>query len=159
MFDFLIACFIFFIVFSLITGFWQKSYDSIIAEEKQNALRQKAETAVDFLLSNPGVPQNWQSKPLSQVQKIGLVSTPLVLDSRKVDALAGYALVFSSADYNKTTELLGISGYNYFIQIDSVQDKNISQKRSANYSITILRTATYNGNSAKIFFTLYEASS
>ena len=116
----------------------------------------KAFDITEMLTKSEGIPLDWNS---SSVQAVGLALNDRVLSTEKITK-------FSNLSYNKTKELFGIVGKEFFLQIRSLSDSNLFEAGVSplennscgnNYeAVTLKRFALWEGQSVILHFTLWD---
>ncbi len=101
-----------------------------IEQDEFDTLSLKSSAAASYLLSSSGEPFNWTP---SSVRQLGLVVEQGVIENEKL----GSFLNLSQTDFNKTRDLLGISGYKFFFNASHLNGSTL-QVNSANFNGTAL---------------------
>lgn len=109
MMDFVLAAFVFGIVFSTIMLSLQNVRQTFDTEERNWRIQKAAINAADMLVKNAGVPQNWEDD-YQNVLVPGLAGVGNKLSEEKL-------LAFQELDYNGTKNSLGLEGFQYHISI------------------------------------------
>lgn len=116
----------------------------------KNKLEADALSLSDALIKSQGVPYNWE-KNSSNVQMIGLVSSPNVLNSEKLQ-------IFTNMSYTNATQVLGLSSQFYFYVEDLEENRLYETGNStlSDKSISITRFAILNGEKVRVRLIVYE---
>ncbi len=141
--DLLIAFIIFVLIFAFLIMSWssgiQSSSDTITRMRLQAALS----SASDNLMTQPGVPSNWELTP-SSVSTIGLSSySNNVLNANKISNMTVFP-------YSNLTTLLGLSGYDFYLTIENLNGTVLYQVGnssipSTNRAVSVNRDGLLNG--------------
>ncbi len=106
---------------------------------------------MDTLVRSNGIPGGWEDFPPS-TSTFGLASSPLVVDTRKVDA-------FTAFDYTASKNIMGISGFQYFFDVRTLNNTILKQSglRPANPKIVVnpVMAAVMNGTVVYVDFMLW----
>ncbi|GEM_PF-964904 len=116
----------------------------------KNKLEADALSLSDILLKSQGVPYNWE-KNSSNVQMIGLASSPNVLNSEKLQ-------MFTNMSYINATQLLGLSSQFYFY-VEDLEENRLYETGNSTLSdqiISITRFAILNGEKVRVRLIVYE---
>lgn len=116
----------------------------------KNKLEADALSLSDALIKSQGVPYNWE-KNSSNVQMIGLVSSPNVLNSEKLQ-------IFTNMSYTNATQFLGLSSQFYFY-VEDLEENRLYETGNSTLSdqiISITRFAILNGEKVRVRLIVYE---
>jgi hypothetical protein len=101
---------------------------------------------VDGLIKTSGSPGDWE-RNASLTTSFGLADSPLKLDRRKVDALAGF-------DYDQARRIMGIESYNYFFSVERPDGTVVNQSgvrpTNAKVATNPRATAVLDGNAVYV---------
>lgn len=130
----------------LIAIFSTYHYYNNILERKMlyNDIQLTAFAAVDYLVKNPGIPNNWEENP-SNIERIGLASKSLTISTDKINNL-------SSIDYETQKQLLNLVGYEFNLTIvgNGVSYTTGTSLSDKSYIVNAKRIITYQGKIASV---------
>ena len=132
--DFLVAFFLFLILFIAVTIAWNGMLDSSITDIERKYMESIAMRITDIFVKSPGYPSNWENR---EIVAIGLVDHDRRIDQAKLDA-------FMNMDYETSKDVLGIKGYDYFFRL--VRNNVTKGYLGGETAIFIERRVLYNGD-------------
>lgn len=153
--DLAIALIIFMSAMVFIVLTYQNGITKLDRETRYNSWVLESYGITDLLIKSEGYPQDWNA---SDVVVIGLASADRVLSTDKITR-------FTLLEYNKTKQLLGISGNEFFLQIRDVNNINLFEAGASPLeenpcnktyeSITTQRFAMWEEQRVLVYFTLW----
>ncbi|MFH1239801.1 MAG: hypothetical protein V1672_01165 [Candidatus Diapherotrites archaeon] len=115
-YDFMIAMFLFLLMFITLNSVWTGIYSSVVENQIQTQMHDSSYKALEVLIKTKGYPANWEDDP-SNAESIGLAKRKNVFDDDKVTA-------FKSMDYDLSKELMGLGLFEYYLDVDSFGTAN-----------------------------------
>ena len=154
--DLFFALIIFIITLSFVVGTYGHNVLRLEYDTNYGLLMLKAFDITEMLTKSEGIPIDWN---VSSVQAIGLASNDRVLSTEKITRL-------SNISYNKSRELFGIVGKEFFLQIRDLYNVNLFEAGISplegntcgdNYeAVTLRRFAVWEGQTVILHFTLWD---
>lgn len=146
--DFMLAAFIFFIVFAYSVEAYHQNLRLYNAEEARKNTEISALAATDVLLKTHGIPGDWELDA-GNVESVGLVGRPNVIEPAKLSAL-------QAMDYNYSREALGI-GMDYYLSVVPLTGEAVMEKgqRMEGDAVVASRLAIYNGSYVRVTLYVY----
>lgn len=150
--DFFFASIIFLIVFFAVQNQWGQDLQAVKEKSISQELQLKAYAIAETLVKSPGEPQNWETVPVSSIERIGLAQSTLSLDVQKVNAFKNL-----DQNYSFVKEKLAIGQYDYFFQLEGTIDVNAGLAPPTDATKIVIRRITeFEGSEAVVIFTLYK---
>lgn len=117
-YDIYLAVFVFLILFGAMYLLWQGNLRHLDRERKVLEMKYTAVQVVDYLVSGPGNPIDWEVA--LNPTAIGLASERLVLSDAKVSRLPGLPESgFDKLSYEAVKTYLNIANYEYYLKIEA----------------------------------------
>lgn len=150
--DFFFASIIFLILFFAVQSQWTQDIQTAREKSTQHEIQLKAYAIAETLVKTPGEPENWETLPVSSIERIGLAQSTLSLDTQKVNAFKNL-----DQNYSAVKEILRAGQYDYFFQLDGTTDVNAGLAPPTDATkIVIRRIVEFEGSEAVVIFTLYK---
>lgn len=149
--DFFFASIIFLVIFFAVQNQWTQDLQAAKEKSTSQELQLKAYAIAESLVKTQGEPDNWETLPVSSIERIGLAQSTLSLDTQKVNA-------FKNLDQNYSTvkEILRAGQYDYFFQLEGTTDVNAGIAPPIDATKTVIRRIVeFEGSEAVVLFTLY----
>ncbi len=86
--DFIFGVVVFAIIIFFIVNQTNNLFSSLLTDSNADALKSKASSAINIIVSEQGDPANWESLPAGSVRRAGLASSPLVLSASKIYSMS-----------------------------------------------------------------------
>ncbi len=128
--DVIAAVFLLVIALSIISVYWDNKMNSLQEKTELAEMYIRASQISDILAKAGGTP-NWEQR---NATVIGLAIWNRIIDVRKLSAFMGM-------DYNKSKDILGIKGYEYYFRLAN----NTKGFLSGNKQVYIKRIVIHNG--------------
>lgn len=149
--DLLLGTTVFFAVFAILSGIWINNAGIAVSERSFQELEAKAVQTAEFLVKVQGIPYNWQSQAIEEVNAIGLARKERVLDEKKVEKLQEWSV---GGNYSKLKEIMNVEGFEFYFKVSEFEG---GFESSDNYnSIAIERFIVMNGVVEKFEFRLFK---
>ena len=148
-YDVLIAVLLFMIMFLALRQVAINNIDIATNDLAYNEMKIHSQQALDSLIKTKGYPTNWN---VSDVELIGLAERPDVLSSEKVQN-------FIIMDYNIALDLLALGKYDFFFEIDSVNDDydlNFGIVLVQKEVVRVERLVLYKEEEANVLFSVFK---
>ncbi len=147
MLDFLLAAFVFSVVFSAVMLSLRNVQETFDAEERRWRIQRGAIQAADVLVKSRGVPFNWNER---ETRLPGLKSMGRSLESGKLSA-------FEGLDYEETKEMLGLEGLEYRVEVKGNETSmSMGRPESGDLRVASTRVALHNGEPVFLKVTVWE---
>jgi len=152
LFDLLMGFFIFVVVFASVTGALNKNYKEVERNFEIDELKHSSFFALKELTETKGFPEKWETLNENDVLKLGLIERRNKISEDKLVA-------FSNMSYDRTKELLGLKGFDYYFTLDQGAihiEAGLEPISQTKYLFKTTRIVEYKGSEAEIEFQLYE---
>jgi len=110
--DFTLAFFLFIIAWGFLTTQFDNKYDETLTNNDLKIMRLKADTALEYLVKNPGLPSNWENLTISDLNRPGLAITDRKLSEAKLSAFSNL-----SSNYEQMKTKLSLEEFDFFFFI------------------------------------------
>ena len=152
MIDFMMALFIFIIVLGYLTTVWTMNLSTIENNYVLDDMQRLAFQATDLLIRTAGTPNNWEVMDIDDVNAIGLVERDRVIDEQKLNKFKNLGV-----EYGRVKELLQIANYDFYFELQGVDDVNAGLPcMTEAQKVVVRRAVNYKGDEAIVIFTLYK---
>ena len=149
MIDFMVGLMLFLVAIAFITSQFDLRLNEANKESDLETMRIKANYAVDFLVKSPGIPSNWESLPIDDLNKLGIAKTDRVMSEEKINA-------FSSGTYEKLRSALELNAYDFFFKFTGVDDFNAGFQPPSNANnIMVERIVRYKNETGVVKLNVY----
>lgn len=150
--DFFFASIVFLIVFFAVQTQWTQDFQQAKDKSASQDMQLAAYAIAESLVKTTGEPGNWETLPVSSIERIGLAQSTLSLDTQKVNAFKNLDL-----NYSAVKEILRAGQNDYFFQLDGDTDVNAGIAPPIDATkIVIRRIVEFEGSEAVVIFTLYK---
>ncbi len=150
--DLIAALMIFLVIFSAITSAWNKQLKDMNRQKYFDSMEFTGFSLMEYLLSSPGSPTNWEALAPGDVNKVGLAEEYLVIDENKLAAFEALG-----ADYGNAKELLRTGAFEFFFKVDGKEDVNVGLMPVGEaVTFKVRRVAQYKGSEANVELLLYK---
>jgi len=148
--DLVMGFFIFVIVFTSVMGTINNNYKDIIRNNELEELEHLSFFVSKELTETSGFPEEWETLDENSVQKIGLTDRRNSVSEEKIVA-------FANMTYDRTKEILGLEGYDYFFVFDGEDyiTAGLSPISQTKYLISTKRIVEYKGSEAEVELQVY----
>jgi len=161
--DFLFAVLVFLLVLNAALGIMDSGTRTVSDKALLGELEEKTTQTLDALVRTYGIPNDWETLDIADIEAIGLAKRDRALDIDKVSKFAEWGQAYASDDYNKLKSLLLI-GYDYYFSISdsdgtvlySAPDQgDIPTKWDAMTAVNVKRVVNLEGSEALAELTIY----
>ncbi|MFH0798255.1 MAG: hypothetical protein V1906_02475 [Candidatus Woesearchaeota archaeon] len=154
--DLFLAVVVYIIIIIVVTYIYSSYMHRLDNEVRYRDMTSKAFEISDNILKHMGYPTGWNT---TSVKVIGLAESDRVLSTEKLTN-------FANMSYNYSKRVLGISTYEYFIQIRDFYNRNLLETgaspiedsicNSTYEAVTLRRFALWEGQRVIVYITLWD---
>ena len=139
--DFTMAFFLFIIAWVFLTTQFDNKYDETLTNNDLKIMRLKADTALEYLVKNPGKPSNWENLTINDLERPGLAVTDRALSEAKLSSFSNL-----SSDYEEMKSKLGLEEFEFYFSFAGVDNINAGLDAGSNANEVVLeRIVQYKG--------------
>jgi len=157
--DLAVAMFVFMVGLALAMVLWDDVTGELGGSEQRKEMESLAASTIENLVRTGGAPPDWNPY---EVISPGLAASDRVLSSEKI---SNFIDLLNGSRYYENRGVLGLGGYEFYLNITDAAGDTISfaGKRAyaglkpdgATSSLTTTRTATLDGETVKLIFTIW----
>ena len=152
--DFIAAMIFLTFIIVFFISFTAVQQNNNFAKLRQDTLLVAGTTITDIMIESEGAPSDWETGNISDIQAIGLASSPNELSTLKVNR-------FLLLDYNTSKTLISLpSNIDYYFSIVNTSGSVLNQSgidsSTSNRSFLFTRYVIWNGSAAWMRLRLYE---
>lgn len=153
MIDFMFGLFIFIIILGYLTAVWTLNLSTIENNYVFDDMQRLAFQTTDLLIKSEGAPGNWEEiADINDVNVIGLAESDRVINEQKLNRFKNLG-----AEYEKVKEILQIANYDFYFELQGIDDVNAGLAPMAEaQKVVVRRVVNYKGSDAIVIFTLYK---
>ncbi len=151
MIDLVMGFFIFVLIFTSVLSAVNKNTKDFTRNMELNEINHSSFFVLKELTETKGYPENWEDLSESHIERIGLMERNQISEDKLT--------AFSNLDYNKSRELLGLEGYDYYFVLTQgviIISAGLSPASQTEYLISTKRIVNYRGSEAQIELQVYE---
>lgn len=150
--DIMMALFIFIVILGYLTTVWTMNLSTIESNYLSDDMQRLAFQTTDLLVRTSGTPNNWETMVIDDVNTIGLATSDRILDEQKLNRFKNLG-----ADYRKAKEIMQIGNYDFYFELQGVDDVNAGlMPMTEAQKVVVRRIVNYKGEEAFVIFTLYK---
>lgn len=139
--DFTLAFFLFIIAWVFLTIQFDDKYDETLTNNDLKIMRLKADTALEYLVKNPGNPSNWEKLTINDLNKPGLAITDRKLSEAKLASFSNLSI-----NYEEMKSKLGLEEFDFYFSFAGVDNVNAGLDAGSNANEVVLeRVVQYKG--------------
>jgi len=139
--DFTIAFFLFILAWVFLTTQFDNKYDETLTNNDLKIMRLKADTALEYLVKNPGSPTNWENLTINDLNRPGLAITDRKLSEIKLSSFSNL-----SSNYEEMKHKLGLEEFDFYFSFVGVDNVTAGLDAGSNANIVVLeRVVQYKG--------------
>lgn len=149
--DFAIAFMLFVLAWALVSGEFDETAREARSENSFETMRLMADYALEGLVKGGGLPDDWENRPISDLNFTGLASRDREISPQKLTAFSNL-----SGAYEQLRQKTGLSEFDFFFQFDGIDDANAGlPPQGSATKVVARRIVNYKGGAAVATLTLY----
>ncbi len=139
--DFTIAFFVFLLLWIFLTTQYDTKHTQALDDAQLRDMRVKADIALEYLVKQKGVPANWETLAINDLNQPGLAISDRVLSEAKLAAFSNL-----SSNYSEMKSKLGLPEYDFYFKFTGIDDAHAGLEPASNASEIIAeRIVQYKG--------------
>ena len=152
MIDFTFAFFIFILAWGFLSAQFDNKYDETLTNNNLKIMRVNADTALEYLVKNKGIPSNWEDLTISDLNKPGLAITDRQLSEAKLSAFSNL-----SSNYEQMKTKLGLEEFDFYFSFAGVDNVTAGLDAGSNANEIVLeRVVQYKGGLGVVTLKVYK---